>query len=104
MARPRHILSTFARFARRRHRTVFATGATIIAILLAATAIAIWLAVHEARVNRISQRPIDEIVQPEGHPFDGGLPQRGAESRCGMRPRTISSHALSAVRREHDST
>ena len=48
LARPRHIVSTFAKFARR-HRTVFVTGATIIAILLVATVIAVWLAVRETR-------------------------------------------------------
>jgi serine/threonine protein kinase len=61
LARPRRILSTFARFARR-HRTVFATGATIIAILLIATLIAVWLAVREARANRTSQ--LDVVRQP----------------------------------------
>jgi serine/threonine protein kinase len=54
VARPRRLLYSFSKFAKR-HRMVFATGAAIISVLLVTSALTSWLAVRAARASRLAE-------------------------------------------------
>lgn len=61
VARRPNIAYAFHKFAQR-HRAVFATGATIVVVLLVATAISIWQAVRATHAERLAQKTIDSLV------------------------------------------
>jgi tetratricopeptide (TPR) repeat protein len=82
---------------------VFAIGATIIAILAVATAIATWLALREARANRVSQQIIaflqdDFLFNPRDGPTPAGIDPVIALFPSDLKLTTMLGYATSNLR------